>query len=61
VLALTVPAIDQVRPEVSPPTLGDLHDRFAAFDSPIDKLLFGEIQRLAAEVGLPHIMGQKTL
>jgi integrative and conjugative element protein (TIGR02256 family) len=61
VLALTLPAIDQTRPELTPPTLGELHDRFAAVGSPINKLLFGEIQRVAAETGLPHVMGQKTL
>jgi integrative and conjugative element protein (TIGR02256 family) len=60
-VAITVPAIDQTRPELAPPTLGELQDRLAAAGSPIDKLLFGEIQRLAAEVGLPHVIGQKTL
>ncbi|HEX9198732.1 MAG TPA: ThiF family adenylyltransferase [Acidobacteriaceae bacterium] len=60
-VAITVPAIDQTRPELAPPTLGELQDRLAAVGSPIDKLLFGEIQRLAAEVALPHVTGQKAL
>jgi integrative and conjugative element protein (TIGR02256 family) len=61
VLTITTLAINHTRPELTPSTLGQLHDRFAVLGCPIDRLFFEEVDRLAAGVGLPHVMGQKTL
>lgn len=60
-IALTLPEITHSRPERTPATLGELHERLAKRGAPIDEILFREILRLAEGTGLAHVLKQKTL
>jgi integrative and conjugative element protein (TIGR02256 family) len=60
-LTLTLGAVVHASPELSPGTLGEVHDRLNDRGAPIAEKLFGEMQRLVMGAGLAHSMGQKTL
>jgi integrative and conjugative element protein (TIGR02256 family) len=61
VVALRLPEVEQGRPERTPATLGNLHDRLAARGAPIAERLFTEIKRIANGGSLAYVPNQKTL